>query len=103
MIRAARSVLAVAPLNVSRAPVCSHLVPDQTESIGTGCRPFAAHARSDKGANSSNLRIDLLLLYDHTAHLQLAIFDRKGEASFDEVERVLAELFVAPAGQDLEV
>jgi hypothetical protein len=48
------------------------------------------------------VRIDGLLLND-AAHLELSIFDREGEAPFDEVERVAAELLVAPAAEDAQV
>ena len=34
---------------------------------------------------------------DHAAHLELAVLDGEGEAALDEIERVLAELLVAPA------
>jgi hypothetical protein len=37
------------------------------------------------------------------AHLELAVLDRESEAALDQVERVLAELLVTPAAQDIEV
>src|SRR6185369_8532711 len=59
-------------------------------------------ATSRAGASRAALRIDRLLLRD-SAHLQLAVFDRKGESPFDEVEGILAEFLVAPAREDVEV
>ena len=48
------------------------------------------------------LRIDDLS-FGYAVHLELAAFDTKGETALDEVERVLAELFKAPAVEDSEV
>src|SRR6185369_7096304 len=59
-------------------------------------------ATSRAGASRAALRIDRLLLRD-SAHLQLAVFDRKGESPFNEVDGILAEFLVAPAGEDVEV
>ena len=39
----------------------------------------------------------------NSAHLELSVLDREGEAAFDQIERVLAELLIAPAGEDIEV
>src|SRR3954469_10475068 len=97
MIRAARSVLAGSPLKLSSDADWMHLVPDHTDSIGTRCFSPAAQASRHSGANNISLRIDPLLLPDDPAHLELAVLDRKGEAPLDEVDRVLAELLIAPA------
>ena len=57
---------------------------------------------SSSAQSTATLRIDRFLLGD-TAHLELAVLDREGEAALDQVERVLAELLIAPARQDVEV
>src|SRR4051794_5564248 len=61
-------------------------------------------AASSAGARRTILRIDWLLrVHNHPAHLQFPALDGEGHPSFDEIERVLAELLVAPARQDAEV
>ena len=62
----------------------------------------ATQAASGKRLAMTALRIDSF--FDgHAAHLQLAVFDREGQAALDEVERVLAEFLIAPAAEDIEV
>src|SRR4051812_35801528 len=65
-----------------------------------GCA--VAHAPSTNVAAIAALRINGFA-HDHAAHLELAVLDAEGEAAFDEIERVLAELLVAPPRQDVEV
>ena len=45
----------------------------------------------------------LLGWFNHSAHLQFSVYDGEGEPPFNQVDRVPAELFVAPAAQDFEV
>src|SRR3954470_10328969 len=99
MMREARSVLASSPLKLSSDADWMHFVPDHTDSIGTRCFSPAAQANRHSGANIITLRIHPLLFLDDPAHLELAVLDRKGEPPLNQVERVLAELLVAPAPQ----
>ena len=62
-----------------------------------------AQATSSSRARSSEPTHRPSPLLDHPAHLELAVLDREGEPAFDEVERVLAELLVAPALKDIEI
>src|SRR4051812_10339156 len=68
----------------------------------TGSAGAVEQADSRAGARRTTLRIDRLVFRD-SAHLELAVLDREGESPFDKVERVLAELLIAPAGKDIEV
>src|SRR6185369_14172804 len=68
----------------------------------TGSAGAVEHAMSRAGTSRAKLRIDRLLRRD-SAHLQLAVHDRKGESPFDEINSILAEFLVPPAGEDVEV
>src|SRR5690349_16619937 len=68
-----------------------------------GSAGVAAQAASSTGpATRTSLSIDALLL-GYAAHLELAVHNGEGEPPLDQVNRVLAEFVVAPAGQDIEV
>src|SRR5947209_3923685 len=68
----------------------------------TGWAGAVAHAASSAGAASNSLRIDRLLHHD-SAHLELAVLDRESQPALDQVERIAAELLVAPAAEDVQV
>src|SRR3954468_22526628 len=97
-IAAPLSLLPVWPMK-RLEPVASQMRPGISPWIGC-C--WAAHATSNAGAASASLRVDGLLGHD-PAHLELTILDPEGEATLDKIERILAELFVAPSTQDIEV
>src|SRR5260221_12889472 len=88
------------PINRS-VPVFWQVWPGVSPWIGV-VAGAVEQAASRAGANSTALCIDGLRGLNDPAHLEFPVLDRKGEAAFDQVERVLAELFVAPARQDLE-
>src|SRR5439155_24444961 len=81
----------------------SHLGPGVTPWTGVGAGAVE-QAASRAGATRAILRIDRLLrLCNHPAHLEFPVFDGEGEATLDQVDRVLTELLVAPARQDIEI
>src|SRR3954454_13449715 len=84
-------------------PLGSHLWPGVTPCTGIVPTGLAlAQAASNAGAKNRVLRI-LRLLHGGSSHLKPAVLDPEGEPALDQVDRVLAELFVTPAGQDIEV
>src|SRR5436305_6779761 len=84
-------------------PFASHLWPGVTPCTGIVPTGLAlAQAASNAGAKNRVLRI-LRLLHRGSSHLEPAVLDPEGEPALDQVDRVLAELFVTPAGQDIEV
>src|SRR5438128_8145756 len=91
------------PMNLS-IPAVLHLCPGVCPWIAIGCGgpPWTGcadvsvvQAESGSASKKRSLCIDPLLLGD-AIHLELAILDAKREPSFDEIERVLAELLKAP-------
>src|SRR5690348_14556202 len=103
MIAASTASDAVWPMNRS-VPAVVQVWPGVWPWIGIagGAAGAVEQPKSSAGARSETLRIDRLLLMN-PAHLELAVLDCEGEASFDQVERVLAELLVAPTAEDVQV
>src|SRR5260221_14598516 len=84
-------------------PSVRHLWPGVTPCTGIAPGGLAvAQAASIAGTNSRDLRIDRFVR-GNPVHHEPAVLDPEREPAFDQIERVLAELLVTPAGQDLEV
>ena len=65
--------------------------PERVGCVGAGLTEQASRREATQSYAST-------VSFDRdAAHLELAVLDPEGEAAFDEVERILAELFVAPA------
>src|SRR6266496_568265 len=90
------------PMNLA-VPAASHLWPGVTPWTGVAAGAVE-QAASRAGTRRVALRMHRFLrLCNRPAHLEFPVFDSEGEATLDQVDRVLTKLLVAPAREDIEV
>src|SRR5690348_13387917 len=99
MMAAPLSLVPSWPMKLS-VPAALQIRPGTVPCI-TGCAGAVEQAARSAGVSINNLRIDGLLNgLGNPAHLELAVLNCEGKPAFDQVERVLPKLFVAPSRED---